>query len=98
MNRQNEVRLAAITTNAQAVRAYLADTLSQANGQVHFRPTTGGVTMVSLLDASPQLGHGPYDATRLAADFAAQFARYCQNAPNRPTPEKQVQSFLIADA
>lgn len=95
---QNETRLTKIIASAQAIRSHLAEMLSQSNGQVHFRPTTNGVTMVSLLDTSPQLGHGPYDAARLAADFTAQFARYCLDAPNRPTPEKQVQSYLIADA
>lgn len=98
MTTENLTRLADITTNAQAVRTHLADILREENGQVHFRPTAGGVTMVSLLDTSPQLGHGPYEAAHLARTFQVKFEHYCRKTPSRVTPEKRVQSFLIADA
>ncbi len=98
MTTPNLTRLLDVTTNAQAIRTHLADILRETNGQVHFRPTSRGVTMVSLLDTSPQLGHGPYDAAHLAKTFAETFERSSRKTPARPTPEKRVQSFLIGDA
>jgi hypothetical protein len=98
MSDQNHTRLARMINNADDIRNQLSDQLRQANGDVHFRPTASGVTMVGLLPGCPQLGHGPYRAARLAADFQTEFDRYCRAAPKRLTPEKEVQSFLIRDA
>ena len=62
---------------------------------VHFRPTSDGITIVSLNPESPQLGVPCKDIEHIAENLK-QLAKISQ--PGRSTPEKKLQSFLIRDA
>lgn len=85
---------------ALRIRRHLADTQKQYRGQVHFRPSSGGVAMIGLLPERPQRGKGGYkNLARLAEHFEDEFDRHCCNTEQgRPTPEKRLQSFLIGEA
>lgn len=97
---QRQEYLAAVTRWAASARATLGPVLATHHQRVMFRPTSCGITMVSLLPGNSQCGHGGYLAlSRLASDFEAQFKRHCATqTPKRPTPEKQLQSYVIRDA
>lgn len=92
--------LDAVANWAARIRDQLAHLLERRNGEVHFRPSSGGIAMVGLLHDRPQRGKRSItNLARLAADFDAEFALHCVDCDQgRPTPEKQLQSFLIADA
>ena len=84
---------------ATEIRAKLGGLAASQEGRVHFRPTGNGITMIGLLPRRPQRGRGGYSADRLLRDFDAEFHKHCEDiAQGRPTPEKEVQSFLIRDA
>jgi hypothetical protein len=69
-------------------------------GDVHFRPSSGGVAMVGLQADRPQRGKSGFrDLDRLAREFEDLYERHCVSvSQGRPTPEKQLQSWLTADA
>lgn len=92
--------LRAVTARAHDARVHLGSIQSVHGNRVHFRPSSGGVAMVSLLPGRPQRGpSGIRNLERLAANFEAEFQRYCVDVPQgRPTPEKRLQSFLLRDA
>lgn len=90
-------RLGRITAQATEIRGKLSH-LSQ-TGTVHFRPTDDRITMVGLLPHRPQRGKGGYRADYLLDHFETEFNKYCNEiAQGRPTPEKELQSFLITQA
>lgn len=91
--------LGGIIACAEEIRQKLGQ-LERANrGRVHFRPAESGVTMVGLLPGRPQRGRGGYSTDALLRVFADEFQKRCVDVPQgRPTPEKELQSFLIADA
>ena len=69
-------------------------------GDVHFRPGSAGVTMVGLQPRRPQRGRSGFrDLHRLSATFDECYTRHCVAVEQgRPTPEKQLQSWILADA
>ncbi len=84
---------------AEKIRKDLGDLQDREAHRVQFRPSTTGIGMVGLLPEKPQLGHSYSSTAKLTADFEGEFAKYCDGpAPRRLTPEKQLQSFLVADA
>ncbi len=85
---------------AGAIRRELAGVLKVRGGQVHFRPSSSGVTMVGLHPERPQRGKGGYrDLAKLASDFDAEFRKHCVDIDQgRPTEEKELQSWLVAHA
>jgi len=97
---QQRLRLKDIIQWAQRIRGDLQDVLDQNGHRVHFRPSSTGFAMISLLPNSPQLGKGNLrNPKRLAARFEEEFQRWCASRQlGRPTPEKLLQSFLVSDA
>jgi len=92
-------RFTRITANARDIREKLSGLLTEHSGKVHFRPTSSGITMVGLLPDRPQRGKGGYSADKLLRDFDVEFRAHCvETSQERQTPEKQLQSFLVADA
>ncbi len=88
-----------LITIAHDMHQHLSDIIALKNGAVHFRPTANGVTMVGLSPDRPQRGKGGYKADQLKSNFDEEFEKHCVNIPQgRPTPEKQLQSYLISDA
>jgi hypothetical protein len=85
---------------AEKVRVDLCDVMREHQGRVHFRPASQGVAMVGLLPERPQRGRsGIRDLKRLAREFDARFRRDCIDIDHgRSTPEKRLQSWLLADA
>lgn len=69
-------------------------------GQVHFRPSSTGVSMIGLRPDRPQRGKSRIkDLGRLANDFDRIFREYCVDCDQgRPTREKRLQSYLVAEA
>ncbi len=97
--RKQAERLADVAVWARKIRETLGPTLEANRGKVHFRPTSSGATMVGLAQKTPQRGKGGFkDLERLARDFDPLFAEHCGDLPGRSTPEKELQSFLIAEA
>ena len=96
--RREHLRLT--TEWASRVREDLGGVLQEHLGRVHFRPASRGVAMVGLLPERPQRGRsGIRDLKRLAQEFDARFHRDCVDIDHgRPTPEKRLQSWLLADA
>jgi len=85
---------------ARKVEIHLADVREQRLGQVHFRPSSTGISMVGLLPERPQRGKsGISNLSRLAANFDSEFRAHCVDCPHgRPTPEKRLQSHLLSGA
>ena len=85
---------------AKKLRAALQPLLDANGHRVHFRPSSTAVAMVGLLAEWPQRGRsGITNLDDLAQNFEAEFAAHCSGGEERrPTPEKQLQSFLIRDA
>jgi hypothetical protein len=67
---------------------------------VFFRPGTSGVAMVGLTSDLPQRGRSGYtNLKKLNENFESLFLTHCITAKQgRPTPEKQLQSYLIRNA
>ncbi|TVR46241.1 MAG: hypothetical protein EA402_02910 [Planctomycetota bacterium] len=94
---QREHHLSEVTTWAARIRDELSGI--GAGCPVYFRPSSNGVAMISLDPQRPQLGEGGLrDLRRIAQAFPALFEHYCMRGPARPTPEKCLQSWLIAGA
>lgn len=84
---------------AQAIRDDLGVLQDREAHRVQFRPSTTGVTMVGLLPDKPQLGKSYRSTSKVVNNFEEEFRKHCNGAPpRRLTPEKQLQSFLVADA
>lgn len=64
-------------------------------GEVHARPSSTGVSLISLHPESPQLGSGGLSPRR-AAESLASFS--VGRKPGRSTPEKALQAAVLADA
>ena len=97
--RREHLRLT--TEWARRVREDLGGVQQEHLGRVHFRPTSGGVTMVGLLPQRPQRGRGGFrDLQRLAENLESRFRRHCVDIPKKKkkTPEKRLQSWLISHA
>ena len=92
-------RLDRIVVCAQEIRERLSHLPALENGLVHLRPTDRGITMVGLLSHRPQRGKGGYKVDKLLRAFDVEFSKYCDKVSHgRPTPEKELQSFLISSA
>ncbi|NOG53188.1 MAG: hypothetical protein HND57_02470 [Planctomycetes bacterium] len=99
MDSVDPAQLDPVIACANDIRVHLEDLARSKAGQVHFRPAASGVTMVGLLPDRPQRGKGGLSAARLQESFDEKLRGYCVNiSQGRPTPEKLLQSFLIADA
>jgi hypothetical protein len=84
---------------ARAIEAELAKVRERHRGEVHFRPSSGGVAMIGLRPERPQRGRSVGSLARLAANFEVEFRKHCVDCEHgRPTPEKRLQSGLLADA
>lgn len=85
---------------ARQLHENLEPLLQQRAGTVHFRPSAGGISMVGLHADKPQRGKsGLTDLNALVCGFEELFQKHCvEIEQGRPTPEKEVQSFLIGDA
>ena len=85
---------------ARKIEDVLADVRQRHLGAVHFRPASTGISMVGLRPDRPQRGKsGITNLDRLAADFDELFREHCVDCDHgRPTPEKRLQSFLVAAA
>jgi hypothetical protein len=87
------------TAWASTVRRELGYLQEQHGDRAWFRPCSTGFSMVGLLPDKPQLGTGYATTAKVLADFEGEFSRWCDGAaPDRGTPEKAIQSFLISDA
>lgn len=99
MNTEELKRLATITRYAHAIHTQLLDQDLVKQGRVHFRPTTSGITLVSLAPDTPQLGKSGFQVDHLKSNLDHLFQRYCLGGSlGRATPEKMVQSYLLSDA
>lgn len=85
---------------AREIETHLAEARRTHLGDVHFRPSSGAATMVGLRPDRPQRGKGGYRSLeRLARRFDEEFQKHCVAvAQGRPTPEKRLQSWLLAEA
>jgi hypothetical protein len=90
---------------AEAMRSELRSIIESERwrGLVHFRPSRSGVSMIGLTADAPQRGKsGIRDLSAFVQDgeakFQSEFEKYCTKQPGRPTEEKSLQSFLIAEA
>lgn len=97
---QQRAHLLGVIAWAEKITTRLGPLLDAHGDRAHFRPTSGGVTMVSLLHERPQRGLGGIrDLDRLVSDFEALFREHCEGvSQGRGTDEKQLQSFLIREA
>lgn len=96
-----EKRLRKITESATKIRKHLQlQAIQRRYPDVHFRPGAGGIAMVGLRPESPQRGRsGITDIEKFVENFDDEFQKYCvDNPPDRPTPEKVLQSHLIREA
>jgi len=84
---------------AHKLRATLQPILDEHGSRVHFRPSSKGIAMVSLLAERPQRGCRLETLVEFAANFEDLFAKHCRDvAHGRVTGEKALQSFLIREA
>ena len=85
---------------AREIERHLAAVRARHVGQVHFRPASTGIAMIGLLPDRPQRGKSSITMpARLAANFEAEFRGHCVDCEHRRlTPEKRLQSWLIAEA
>lgn len=92
--------LAAVAQWAARIHRELRPLLARRLGEVHFRPSSRGIAMIGLLPDRPQRGLTHItNLPNLITSFDALFQQHCVHARHgRPTPEKKLQSHLIADA
>jgi hypothetical protein len=66
---------------------------------VYFRPGSRGIGMVSIDPDRPQVGKSGISNLKALSDgFDDMYQKHCLEGPGRPTPEKRLQSYLIAHA
>ncbi len=97
---RQRAQLTATIDWAQQLRAILQPILDVHGDRVHFRPSSGGVAMVSLLAHRPQRGKsGLRDLRRVVDNFEELFRLHCVEIDHgRVTGEKELQSFLIRES
>ena len=85
---------------ARKIEEELAEARRSRLGEVHFRPSSTGISMVGLRPDRPQRGKSQItNLQRLASTFEREFQTHCVDCDHgRPTPEKRLQSFLISNA
>jgi len=85
---------------AREIERHLAAMRARHVGKVHFRPASTGIAMIGLLPDRPQRGKSSITTlAQLATNFEAEFRTHCVDCDHgRPTPEKRLQSRLIAEA
>lgn len=85
---------------ARKIEDTLADVRQRHLGDVHFRPASTGISMVGLRPDRPQRGKsGIKGLQRVADNFESLFEKHCIACDQgRPTPEKTLQSYLVAAA
>ena len=85
---------------ARKIEDTLAEVRQRHLGDVHFRPASTGISMVGLRPERPQRGKsGIKGLQRLADNYETLFKEHCVDCDQgRPTPEKRLQSHLIAEA
>lgn len=85
---------------SRQLRAILQPILDLHGDRVHFRPSSGGVAMVSVLHHRPQRGEsGLRDLPGIVANFEALFRQHCVDIDHgRETREKELLSYLIRES
>lgn len=85
---------------AREIERHLAHVRERRLGEVHFRPASTGISMIGLRPDRPQRGKsGITDLRHLAGELDSLFREYCVDCDQgRLTPEKRLQSHLIAEA
>ena len=84
---------------AKDIETELANARQSRLSEVHFRPSSSAISMISLRSELPQIGKSYKNTKRLAASFEKEFHKHCiQRTLKRHTPEKELQSYLIANA
>lgn len=98
--RKQREHLKKVIDSATKLRQHLQPILDAYGSKVHFRPSSGGVSMIGLTRERPQRGKSNIrDLARLAANFDGEFEKHCVDIDQgRPTKEKRLQSWLIAEA
>ncbi len=98
VHEQQAVRLHEILPWAGLVGA-LRSTYQPEHHQVHLRPSGRGVRLVDLHPDRPQLDRGLISRQEGAADKLRHLLAATPTAkPGRPTPEKRLQAWLLAEA
>lgn len=85
---------------ARKIEEELAEVRRSRLGEVHFRPSSTGISMVGLRPDRPQRGKSRItNPQRLASTFEREFQTHCVDCDHRRhTREKRLQSFLIGNA
>ena len=84
---------------ANEIEKELANARRSRLAEVHFRPSSSAISMISLRPKLPLLGESYKNSKRLAMSFENEFQKHCvQRTLKRHTPEKELQSYLIANA
>ncbi|MBK6919373.1 MAG: hypothetical protein IPH07_18400 [Deltaproteobacteria bacterium] len=98
-DRQRE-RLQRTIEWARRIEAHLADVRDAHLGEVHFRPSSTAISIIGLRPDRPQRGKSTItNIVGLAANFEREYAEHCVACDHtRETPEKRLQSFLLAGA
>lgn len=100
VNERQRERLQSAIEWARKIEVQLAGLRERRLGEVHFRPAANGISMIGLLPSRPQRGRSRIrNLSGLAETFDDDFRAHCAECTHgRPTPEKLLQSFLIAAA
>ncbi len=96
-------KLSSVTKYAHEINKHLLELAYEwsSSKPIHFRPTSSGITLLSLSQEKPQIGKGGFGCAKELRDgINTEYEAHIVNhkPPARPTPEKQVQSFLIRNA
>ena len=81
------------TMSARSISAEHRKQLDAERHRVHVRPTASGLTLVSILHETSQVGEAFTHIDKLIGQLGATY-----DEPRRKTPEKQLQSALIRNA
>lgn len=97
---QQRERLRRTIEWARKIEQSLAEVRAIRVGEVHFRPSSTGISMIGLRPDRPQRGRsGITNLERLAANFEQEYEVHCVSCQHkRATPEKRLQSHLLAQA
>jgi hypothetical protein len=98
LHEDQAARLDAITEWATHIGS-IGDVWKPAEQLVHLRPSATGIRLVDLHPSRPQLDRGKIDgAWAVKEHFTGLLSVPYAGSPGRDTPEKALQSWLIADA